>query len=289
MHSSLYSLGCPVWSCPHWRGSVYSIKAAKTKWLNHYSTVFNTVEGNSTFYGIPAPETFQRWADQPAEGFRFALKFPRSISHEAQLVDAEAQTNQFLEGLRILHHTNRLGPTFLQLSPSFSPVGFGALESYLRSLPTEMPFAVEVRHHDWFAEPSESRLNALLSKLKMDRVIFDSRPLYSSPPSTHAEQISQGRKPRVPIRTDVTSEYPMLRLVGRDDVSLVQPWIDEWVPLVADWIAQGLHPFVFTHTPNDQFAPDLARDFHNALAKVVDSLDPIKQWPFAQPKQQSLF
>ena len=194
-----------------------------------------------------------------------------------------------LKGLRILHHANRLGPTFLQLSPSFSPVGFGALESYLRSLPTDMPFAVEVRHHDWFADPAESRLNALLSELKMDRVIFDSRPLYASPPSTQAEQISQGRKPKVPIRTDVTSEYPMLRLVGRDDVSLVQPWIDEWVPIIAGWISRGLHPFVFTHTPNDQFAPDLARNVHNALAKEVDSLKTIDQWPFEQPKQQNLF
>jgi uncharacterized protein YecE (DUF72 family) len=268
---------------------VYSAKAPKTKWLNHCSTVFNTVEGNSTFYGIPAPETFQRWANQTAEGFRFALKFPRSISHEAQLVGAEVQTDQFLSGLSILHQANRLGTTFLQLSPNFSPIGFAALESYLRSLPTEMPFAVEVRHHDWFAEPAESRLNSLLRELQMDRVIFDSRPLYASPPSTQAEQVSQTRKPKVPIRTDVTSDFPMLRLVGRDDVSLVQPWIDEWVPIVAGWIGQGLQPFVFTHTPNDQFAPELARDFHNALAKAIEQLEPQNGWPFEQPKQQNLF
>lgn len=289
MHSPLYQLGCPVWSCPHWRGSVYSTKAPKTKWLNHYSTVFNTVEGNSTFYGIPAPETFQRWANQTAEGFQFALKFPRSISHDAQLVGADAQTQQFLSGLNILKQANRLGPTFLQLSPNFSPVGFAALELYLRSLPTEMPFAVEVRHHDWFVDPAESRLNSLLRELRMDRVIFDSRPLYSSPPSTQAEQISQTRKPKVPIRTDVTSDFPMLRLVGRDDVSLVQPWIEEWVPIVADWISQGLRPFVFTHAPDDQFAPELARNFHNALAQEVDQLEPLDQWPFEQPKQQNLF
>ena len=289
MHNKLYSLGCPVWSCPHWRGSVYSTKAAKTKWLNHYSTVFNTVEGNSTFYGIPAPETFQRWADQTIEGFRFALKFPRSISHDAQLVDAEERTKQFLTGLQILHQADRLGPTFLQLSPGFSPLGFCALEHYLRSLPNELPFAVEVRHHDWFEQPTEQRLNNLLTELNMDRVIFDSRPLYSAPPVTEAEQISQTRKPKVPIRQDVTAGFPMLRLVGRDDVSLVQPWIEEWVPIVASWIAEGVHPFVFTHTPDDQFAPELARLFHNALVSEVDALDPIDQWPFEQPSQQRLF
>ncbi|MEM9410921.1 MAG: DUF72 domain-containing protein, partial [Planctomycetota bacterium] len=76
-----YRIGCPVWSCPQWRGSVYRPKSPRTNWLREYSEVFTTVEGNSTFYGLPKLETFQRWADETADHFRFVLKFPRSITH----------------------------------------------------------------------------------------------------------------------------------------------------------------------------------------------------------------
>lgn len=284
-----YFVGCPVWSCPHWRGSVFGVKAPKDKWLNQYSGSFNTVEGNSTFYGIPRIETFQRWAEQVNEGFRFALKFPRAISHEKQMQNVELETDQFLRGLDALHSHNRLGPTFLQLSPTFGPQKFNLLASYLERLPKNYSFAVEVRHRGWFEGEAEVNLNRLLSQHNMDRVIFDSRPLFSCEPADEVEKAAQHRKPRVPIRTTVTGKYPMLRFIGKNDVLLTKPWIKEWVPTVADWIANDLTPFVFAHTPDDRFAPEFARLFHNALAEKVESVEPIDEWPFTAPKQRELF
>jgi uncharacterized protein YecE (DUF72 family) len=287
--TSSYYIGCPVWSCPHWRGGVYATRAPKEKWLHQYSQTFNTVEGNSTFYGIPKLETIQRWVRETEAGFRFALKFPRVISHEKQLQDVEPELERFLEGLAVLHEHGKLGPAFLQLAPTFDPGRIEILAEFLSRLPLHFPYAVEVRHPGWFESKPEKSLNQLLAKHHVDRVIFDSRPLFSAPPSDEIEADSQRRKPVVPVRLAVTGQYPMLRLIGRNEIALTRPWIREWVPTVASWIENGLTPMIFTHTPDDRHAPEFARLFHNTLAQRIASLQPIEQWPFEVPTQKELF
>lgn len=288
-HNQLYRLGCPVWNCDAWKGSVYPASAAKDRWLHHYTKIFGTVEGNSTFYGIPGPDTFRRWADRAAEGFKFALKFPRIVSHEKELIGAETETGLFLDGLQILHDAGCLGTSFLQLGPRFGPGGLAPLQLFLDRLPEKFPFAVEVRHPAWFEGALEKELNQLLEYHDIDRVIFDSRPLYSAPPTDDAEIKSQGRKPKSPIREFVTGSRPMLRLVGRNRIELVDPWIEEWVPKVATWIRDGLEPYIFLHAPDDAFAPQLAVRFHNALAEKIQELKPMDSWPHLVEVQQQLF
>lgn len=288
-HNDLYFIGCPVWTCPHWKGSIYPPGAAKENWLNHYCSTFNSVEGNSTFYGIPPRATFEKWAGQANPSFRFCFKFPRIISHEHQLVGCDLELDRFLDGLDVLEDAECLGATFLQLGPAFSPAKLNVLSNFLRRLPSQYPYAVEVRHSDWFEGDNLARLESLLTELKIDRVIFDSRPLFSRPPADEVEAASQKRKPRTPVVTSSTATNPMLRLVGRNDLATVTPWIDEWVPIIANWIQQGKQPYIFTHTPDDQFAPQFAMMFHMALQKLVPGLAPIEEWPYADAKQQKLF
>ncbi len=276
LHRLPYHLGCPVWSSPHWRGSVYEARAPRKDWLAQYSQAFSTVEGNSTFYALPEPEVVKRWAAETADGFRFALKVPRSISHDRRLSDCRPETRAFLEILSILKAGGRLGPSFLQLPPTFDAREFGKLETWLKAWPRECPCAVEVRNDDYFDQGRvEHRLDELLRELEMDRVLFDSRPLYSAPPETESESVSQTRKPKSPFRTTVTARHPFVRLVGRDRVELVQPWIDEWAPIVSGWIQAGLNPYVFTHAPNDAFAPELAEAFHRAVSRSLPIVPPL--------------
>ena len=267
MDKPLIRIGCPVWMCPHWRGQIYGAKSPKSKWLKEYSQAFSTVEGNSTFYGIPKTDTFKRWADETADGFKFALKFPRAISHEKQLRDAEIETDAFLEGVGILHDAGRLGPSFLQLPPYFEPRQLGNLQTFLSSLPNDLPYAVEVRHPDWFRDPAEQELNSFLTEHEIDRVIFDSRPLFSMPPVDEIETAAQQRKPQVPVRTTVTGKHPILRLIGRNDVASVSDWVDEWSKVAATWVEQGKSPYLFAHAPDDQFAPELALMLEQAIGK----------------------
>ena len=275
-------IGCPVWNCPGWRGKVYSPKSPRKNWLREYSRVFSTVEGNSTFYGIPAADTFKRWADETPDGFRFVLKFPRVISHEHQLVGAEKETDLFLERVDILHDAGRLGPSFLQLGPSFGPSRLNQLEEYLKSLPSQFPYAVEVRHPDFFDAANANQLNSLLEDLQIDRVIFDSRPLFSSPATDELELAAQKRKPNVPVHTHVTGKNPILRLIGRNQVAAAQEWIDQWILTASRWQENGMRPYLFAHTPDDQFAAALAfrfmSEFEEETRRVVLMNKPVRHY-----------
>ena len=288
-----FHLGCPVWACPDWVGALFSTKDRK-KWLGEYSSVFGTVEGNSTFYGLPAMDTVKRWADSSCDGFRFCLKFPKAISHDRRLIDAEVETGLFLDILKVLAEAERLGPSFLQLPPTFSVVEMDRLMSYLQTLPSEFPYAVEVRHEDFFDQGAkEKAFDEMLRELKIDRVLFDSRPLFSKTPSDEAEKASQAKKPRSPHRTTVTGSRPMLRLVGRNSVDDTMPWIEEWAIVIADWIKVGLTPYVFAHSPDEKFAPEFAARLHAQLQSHVSLLPDLPEWPGLKkdpvPKQLSLF
>lgn len=290
-----YDLGCPVWASATWPGKLFRATAKRAEWLRQYSQCFSTVEGNSTFYGLPDASVITRWCKETESGFRFALKFPRSISHDCELVAAEVETKIFLDLLAILQKHNRLGPSLLQLGPSFSGNKFGQLVAYLQKLPPEFHYAVEVRHPDYFDDgPIERELESLLRAHGVDRVTMDTRALFSRPPSDAVEEESQRRKPRSPIRKSVTGQSPMLRLVGRNRIEEALPWIEEWTLQVAAWIRDGLRPIVFTHAPDDAFAPDLARLFHAHLRQLLPDLPQLPTWPAEIEKaeaarQQQLF
>ena len=255
--------------------------------------MFNTVEGNSTFYGLPAIDVAKRWADESAEGFQFALKVPRLISHDAQLVGCERDLDALIQFAAVLHESGRLGPSFLQLPPTFGPDSATVLESFLDRLPGEMQWAVEVRHHDWFDQGKhEEHLNQMLRSRGSDKVLFDSRPLYQSPPDDEIEAVSQTRKPKTPVRQTVTATRPMLRLVGRNRIELVDRFINQWVPIVESWVQNGLEPFVFLHAPDDTFAPALAKRFWTRYCDQTDApadqRSAIPELP-KPPRQMGLF
>lgn len=291
-----FRLGCPVWNCSGWTGEVYPAGTPKGRWLHWYSRTFNTVEGNSTFYGLPSTDVARRWASESADGFRFALKVPQAISHQARLVGCERELDQFIEFARILNDADRLGPSFLQLPPTFSVDCTEQLERFLDRLPTDLPWAVEVRHMDWFDQAAnEQTLNEMLRVRAIDKVLFDSRPLYQAPPDDEIEAVSQTRKPKTPVRQTVTAGRPMLRLVGRNRIEKVESYVQQWLPIVVSWVRQGFEPYLFTHAPDDQFAPKFARLFWQRFCEVADEtlstkyrMDAIPEPP-TPPKQLEFF
>jgi uncharacterized protein YecE (DUF72 family) len=278
--SAAYYLGCPVWACDKWLGSLYSRDARREDWLGEYAQVFGTVEGNSTFYGLPSHDTVRRWAASVGAGFRFVFKFPRTISHDKRLRDAERETQDFLALLEILAEADCLGPSFLQLPSGFSGYHVDDLVGYLERLPRQFPYAVELRHHDYFdSGAAEDQLNRVLAELGIDRVILDSRPLFSAPAEDEFEEASQARKPQVPVHLVLTGTRPLVRLIGRDDLRRLTPWILQWSRTTAKWIHGGMTPYIFTHTPDERFAPQFARLFHEELSRHVDRIRPLPPWP----------
>ena len=125
--------------------------------LERYAEYFNAVEVNSTFYRLPRRATIERWRESTPDGFRFAVKLPRSITHEARLVDVEAETSSFCE--LVAAFGDKLGPLLVQLPPSLeldAEVALEFLAHLVRVSPA--PVVLEPRHPSWFTNDAERLL-----------------------------------------------------------------------------------------------------------------------------------
>ena len=282
-----YFLGCPIWGNKAWVGELFAAEAKQQDFLRQYASVFNTVEGNTTFYGLPTAKTAARWLAHTPKGFRFALKFPRVISHTKRLRNAEPETAAFMDLLATLQ--DRIGPSFLQLPPAFGPRDLPALDEYLTALPNAFHYAVEIRHNLFFAE-AENELTAVLKSHRANRVVFDTRGLHSANVDDPAGREAQRKKPKVPVRFVATGRFPFVRFVGHPEVRENLPLLSEWAPVVANWIREGRTPFVFFHAPDDFYAPHLARHFHRLLSNQID-VGEMRAWPAERgaPAQMALF
>lgn len=289
-----YYLGCPIWANKEWVGSLFSQSAKPRDYLRQYAAVFNSVEGNSTFYALPKVETVQRWKTETPIDFRFSFKFPRLISHILNLTNAEQETARFLKLMEILEE--RAGILFLQLPPSFSYPGLALLEKFLEKLPSEFRYAVEVRHADFFNDGvGEKPLNDLLVRHGANRAIFDTATLQAIESGDRDIMEAQRRKPKMSETFAVTGKHPFLRFVGHKTVEPNLPRLMRLAEVAARWIEEGRHPFVFMHSPDDYYAPQLCRRFHQLLSEKAAkaNIGNIPEWPGEKSEpasgQMSLF
>lgn len=142
-----YCIGTMGFAYKQWIGPFYPAGMAARSYLAHYSQYFNTVEIDSTFYGMPSAASVERWAAVTPDDFTFCLKTPRAITHELRLVEAYQPMKEFLEVAGRLG--NKLGVILLQFPPDFTHDYFSTLLAFLKSLPTGQRFAVEFRHRSW--------------------------------------------------------------------------------------------------------------------------------------------
>lgn len=143
-------LGTQGWSYKSWDGVFYPQGTPPGSYLAYYATQFKAIEIDSSFYGTPRKAFLDKWdRDTPAD-FRFAAKFPKLITHEKMLVDAQPDAQIFLTALSALG--DKLGPLCLQFSYEFKPESQNLLDEFLASLPNQFRYAVEVRHRGWFKD-----------------------------------------------------------------------------------------------------------------------------------------
>lgn len=287
MTSLSYYLGCPIWSNKNWIGEFFTKEAKPPNFLPQYASVFNTVEGNTTFYALPKPASVQKWREETPPDFKFCFKFPRMLSHDLRLQGAEAETQAFLKLLAPL--AERLGPFFLQLPPTFSRREFLPLAQFLQTLPAEFEYAVEARHPDFFDEGEhEARFNDLLHTHNIARAIFDTRGLQAAQPAPDdfVTREAQRRKPKVPVRFLATNRRPFVRFVGNPIIENNHAHLQQWAKQVVQWLNEGLQPFVFMHAPDDFYAPRLARYFHGLVRALSENAGHLAAWPWEKEQNQ---
>lgn len=279
-----YRLGLPMWGHKSWQGSFFSQDATPADYLQQYASVFNTVEGNTTFYAIPSASSVAAWAEAAPEGFRFSLKMPKLITHELKLQRCDLSVQRFIERLEPL--AGRLGPVMIQLPPGFDGESLPILAEFIRKLPANIHYAVEVRHLDYFDKAdNEKALNALLAKYHIDRVCFDSRGLFASPTIDDATIDAQNKKPRLPVHAIGLGRYPVVRFIGHTDMDENHSYFADWVKKIRYWLAQGKEPYIFVHMADNAFAPQLALKLHQQLQQSINGLADLPQWPIEQEGQ----
>jgi uncharacterized protein YecE (DUF72 family) len=258
-----FLMGCAVWGHKSWVGELYPKGTKAAEFLSLYSQRFTIVEGNTTFYAVPNQETVTQWASHMQPSFEFCPKLPRQLTHNGLLQPSIPGALEFLEQMRGLG--KHLGPVFAQLPPSYQPASLEDLTAFLKAWPrSEAPLAVEVRHSDWFKEPHASNLNALLQELGVGRVVLDTRPAYSGS-ANYGQEPVEPRKPKVPVQPVVTAPFTLVRFISHPDQEVNQPFMEEWVTWVDQWLRLGKRIYFFMHCPIEKYSPGNARHFQQLL------------------------
>ncbi|WP_145647601.1 DUF72 domain-containing protein [Pseudoduganella lurida] len=168
MDHTIPFVGCAGWSIPRDDAPRFPAEGSH---LQRYAAVFNAVEINSSFYRPHQPKTYARWAQDTPDGFRFAVKLPRTITHEARLRDFDALLAQFAGEAGALG--NKLGVVLVQLPPSLA-LDADAARILFEALHEAFPctIACEARHASWFTDDATQLLcDAAVTRVLADPVV----------------------------------------------------------------------------------------------------------------------
>lgn len=203
--------------------------------LAYYYERFDTVELNNSFYRLPIPSALSNWRDSTPEGFCFAAKGSRFLTHMKKLKDPEQGLERFFGALDVLG--DKLGPVLFQLPPNWE-LDFERLAYFLKVLPQHHRYAFEFRNPTWNVQ----KVYELLSHYRTGYCIFDLAGFQS------------------PI--EVTTDLVYIRLHGpggKYQGSYSREALSEWSRRIRKW--QHESKTVYIYFDNDQ----AGYAAHNAL------------------------
>lgn len=153
----MIDVGTSGYNYPEWKGRFYPPDLPAARMLAYYASQFTAVEVNYTFYRMPTEKVLAGWADHVPEGFRFALKAPRRITHDRRLKDCADTVSAFCRIASSLGP--RLGPLLFQLPPNLK-CDLAVFDAFLDMLPPRVTAAFEFRHASWLDDAVFERLRA---------------------------------------------------------------------------------------------------------------------------------
>jgi uncharacterized protein YecE (DUF72 family) len=263
-------MGCAKWGRKEWIGKIYPEKTKEKDFLHEYVHHFNSIELNATHYKVYDAATIGKWKKEAMQvkGFKFCPKMYKGVTHFGKLDGKEFLTTEFLKGLLAFEET--LGPIFVQVSDAFSPNRKDELFTYLRALPTDLKFFLEVRNPQWFSDQQQSvELFSTLAELNIGAVITD----------------AAGRRDCAHMH--LTTPTTFIRFVGNSLHPTDYTRIDEWVARIKKWLGKGLQElYFFMHMHDEATSPELSQYLAEQLNKHCGlSL----KAPLFLPPQRGLF
>ncbi|MEM6517269.1 MAG: DUF72 domain-containing protein [Bacteroidota bacterium] len=232
-------VGCAKWNRADLKG--FYPRGTKDE-LAYYSSQFNSIELNATFYRIFPAEQFETWHDKTPDGFKFFPKLNQEISHWKRLSGTDDVVNHYLENASNLKE--KLGTVFLQMHNNFKPKDFDRVVGFVENWPKDVPLAIEFRDTDWYNDEAVSnQLYDLLESNNISNVIVD----------------TAGRRDLMHMR--LTNGTAFIRYVGANHESDYSR-LDEWVGRLGEWISQGISEIdFFIHQNIEKESPLLSAYF----------------------------
>jgi uncharacterized protein YecE (DUF72 family) len=235
----------------HWRGVFYPPDLPVKDWFRYYAQHFNTVEINSTFYRLPAPETFLDWLLQAPRGFLYAVKASRFLTHRKKLKDPEEALQTMLQRYRLLGPS--LGPILYQLPPRWR-CDLERLRHFLALLPRDLSHVFEFRDPSWCNEA----VRALLEETGMSFCIHDMRdflcPLWVTGPVIYLRFHG-------PTARKYAGRYPI------DDLQV-------WAERIHFLQGAGRPVYMYFNNDDRGYALVNAREMRNLLLAPASALPP---------------
>lgn len=261
-------LGCAKWGRTEWIGKIYPEKTKEKDFLQHYVQHYNSIELNATHYKIYGSLGIQKWAEKASgKDFRFCPKMYQGVTHRGSLLNKQFLVDEFLRG--IVTFEEFLGPVFVQLSDSFSPKRKDELFTFLKFLPSDLQFFVEVRHPEWFNNLQVgAELYNFLKEHNLGIVITD----------------TSGRRDCANMHLTVPKTF--IRYVGNSLHPTDYTRVNEWINRIKFWIDNGIEEvYFFMHMHDETFSPELT-------VYMIDKLNDTCKLNLKKPafiQQQQLF
>ncbi len=238
-----FFIGCAKWN----RNDLKNFYPRGTKdELEYYSSQFNSIELNATFYRFFPPEQFEKWRKKTPTHFRFFPKITQEISHWKRLADTKLLVDEYIYGVSRLEE--KLGMVFLQMHENFHPKDLDRVESFFECWPKSIPLTVEFRHTDWYNdEDIAKRLYEILEKHNITNTIVD----------------TAGRRDLMHMR--LTTPRAFVRYTGANHTTDYQR-LDDWVERINAWVGKGIQEVdFFVHQNMEIESPLLSAYFIKRL------------------------
>jgi uncharacterized protein YecE (DUF72 family) len=234
-------IGCSGWMYDSWKEDFYE-GVPRKRWLERYAEEFDTVELNTTFYRLTKPETVAEWVRRTPEGFVFAAKASRYLTHIRRLRELDTGLKRYYDSVAPLAESPKMGPVVWQFPATFRRDD-ERLAGALEKLPAGR-HCFEFRHESWFTDDVYDLL------------------------SRHGAALVIGDSPKWPFQAhELTTDWTLVRFHhgrrGRRG-NYSRREVEEWAERIARWRARA-EVFVYFNNDWEQFAIGNARTMRRLL------------------------
>jgi uncharacterized protein YecE (DUF72 family) len=241
-------IGTSGWHYKHWVGAFYPNKMPASRMLEYYIREFDTVELNNSFYKLPDFKTFACWRDATPEGFEFAVKASRFITHNKKLKEPQNALANFLPRAEAL--CAKLGPILFQLPPGWK-INLERLDEFLSVLPRYHRYAFEFREPSWHVPETMN----LLRRYNAAYCIYQLAGFHTD--------------------IEVTADWAYVRLHGPDSGKYQGTYerssLQNWAERIAKWSSELKSVYVYFDNDQAGYAAHNAMELKRLISEARPS------------------